>query len=86
MEEHSDDEDVFSQTSQENDVTISEIDESFRITDDELSRYIDEYKELVTNKLGFARNGYGVQVYLDDVGLGSTHKDALAHVRYITRR
>lgn len=51
------------------------------ISDDELSRYVDEYKTLVTSKLGFARNGYGVEPHLHDVGLGETALEATAHVR-----
>jgi len=45
MEEHSDNEDVFSQTTQENDVTNSEIDESFCIADDESSSDEEETEE-----------------------------------------
>jgi len=51
------------------------------ITDSELSQYVDEYKVLVTETLGLARGGYGVEPHLDDVGLGDTKMDSLAHVR-----
>mmetsp|Transcript_31485 Transcript_31485/g.36329 ORF Transcript_31485/g.36329 Transcript_31485/m.36329 type:complete len:953 (+) Transcript_31485:178-3036(+) len=51
------------------------------ITDDELGMYLDEYKELVTKSGIFARNGYGVEVHLADVGLGETCHEAMAHVR-----
>eukprot|EP00549_Striatella_unipunctata_P000431 CAMPEP_0118688430 /NCGR_PEP_ID=MMETSP0800-20121206/8918_1 /TAXON_ID=210618 ORGANISM="Striatella unipunctata, Strain CCMP2910" /NCGR_SAMPLE_ID=MMETSP0800 /ASSEMBLY_ACC=CAM_ASM_000638 /LENGTH=939 /DNA_ID=CAMNT_0006585693 /DNA_START=30 /DNA_END=2849 /DNA_ORIENTATION=+ len=51
------------------------------ITDDELSRYVDEYKELVTEKLGFARNGYGIEPHLHEVGLEETSTQATALVR-----
>ena len=52
-----------------------------KVSDAELSRYVDEYKELVTKKLGFARDGYGVQPHLVDVGLGEMTAEATAHVR-----
>uniref|UniRef100_A0A7S3L5J5 Uncharacterized protein n=1 Tax=Amphora coffeiformis TaxID=265554 RepID=A0A7S3L5J5_9STRA len=51
------------------------------ITDDQLSRYLDEYKVLVTAQGKFARNGYGVQPHLADVGLAETSAEATAHVR-----
>jgi len=51
------------------------------ITDAELSQYVDEYKQLVTKDLGMARNGYGVEPFLADVGLAGTSEDAIAHVR-----
>merc|ERR1719148_486849 len=51
------------------------------ITDDELGRYVDEYKEFVTKEGLFTRNGYGVQSHLVDVGLGDTSHAATAHVR-----
>jgi len=51
------------------------------ITDDELGRYVDEYKEFVTKEGSFTRNGYGVQSHLVDVGLGDTSHAATAHVR-----
>jgi len=51
------------------------------ITDEQLSRYIDEYKVLVTEEGKFARNGYGVQPHLAEVGLAETSAEATAHVR-----
>merc|ERR1711937_141893 len=51
------------------------------ITDDELGQYVEEYKEYVTNEGSFARNGYGVETQLVDVGLGDTSHEATAHVR-----
>merc|ERR1712176_1232723 len=51
------------------------------ISDAELSQYVDEYKQLVTKELGFARNGYGVEPFLVDVGLAETSHDAQAHIR-----
>ena len=52
------------------------------ITDAQLSQYVDEYKSYVTKENStFARNGYGVEPLLDDVGLGDTALEATAHVR-----
>ena len=51
------------------------------ITDEQLSRYVEEYKLLVTSKLGFERNGYGVEPHLEDVGLAEMSAEATAHVR-----
>jgi len=45
MEEHLDNEDVFSQITQESDVSISELDDSFRIADDESSSDEEEPQE-----------------------------------------
>ena len=51
------------------------------ITNNQLDNYLDEYKELVTKTLGFARDGYGVEAHLHDVGLGDSSLEATAHVR-----
>jgi len=50
------------------------------ITDDQLSQYVDEYHVYVTNGT-FARNGYGVEPLLDDVGIADTSAEAIAMVR-----
>jgi len=50
------------------------------ITDDELSKYVDEYKSFVMSG-NFARNGYGIEPNLIDVGLDETATEATAHVR-----
>jgi len=50
------------------------------ITDEQLSQYVDEYRAYVTNG-EFARNGYGVQPLLEDVGLADTSSEAKSHVR-----
>merc|ERR1712129_361982 len=49
------------------------------ITDDQLSQYVDEYHVYVTNGT-FARNGYGVEPLLDDVGIADTSAEAIAMV------
>ncbi|KAL7568105.1 hypothetical protein ACA910_019503 [Epithemia clementina (nom. ined.)] len=51
------------------------------ISDDDLSRYLDEYKDLVTDKLGMERRGYGVEPLLEDVGLAETATASMAAVR-----
>ncbi len=50
------------------------------ITDAQLSKYVDEYREFVTSG-SFARAGRGVEPLLEDVGLGDTSHDAISHVR-----
>jgi len=50
------------------------------ITNDQLSNYVDEYKSYVTSG-NFARNGYGVEPLLLDVGLHETATEATAHIR-----
>eukprot|EP00548_Thalassiothrix_antarctica_P019299 CAMPEP_0194193798 /NCGR_PEP_ID=MMETSP0154-20130528/75229_1 /TAXON_ID=1049557 /ORGANISM="Thalassiothrix antarctica, Strain L6-D1" /LENGTH=1011 /DNA_ID=CAMNT_0038918169 /DNA_START=102 /DNA_END=3137 /DNA_ORIENTATION=+ len=50
------------------------------ITDDQLSKYVDEYKSFVMSG-NFARNGYGIEPNLIDVGLDETATEATAHVR-----
>merc|ERR1711937_297836 len=49
------------------------------ITDDQLSEYVDNYKAYVTSG-NYARNGYGVETQLMDVGLDETAHEATAHI------
>jgi len=50
------------------------------ITDSELSQYVDEYKTYVTDGK-YARNGYGIEPLLQDVGLDDSTAEATAMVR-----
>ena len=50
MEENSDNEEVYSQTTQENDVTISEFDESFHISNDESSSDEEQHQEEISER------------------------------------
>jgi len=50
------------------------------ITDPELSQYVDEFKACVTDGK-YARNGYGIQPLLRDVGLDECATEATAMVR-----
>merc|ERR1711971_650590 len=49
------------------------------ITDDQLSKYVDEYQAFVTSG-DYVRNGYGVEPHLSDVGLDHMVDEATAHV------
>merc|ERR1712241_153313 len=50
------------------------------ITDEQLSKYVDEYQSYVSSG-NYARNGYGVEPHLSDVGLDHMADEATAFVR-----